>query len=342
MIRSLLVPLVGRQGGRSVEQMCGVVCESGIHMDGSAWAAGTALALRAPRDMKAVVGIGEDERFELNVSGIATTHQANRMRLREIRHRHGLPATGDTTPAPPRQDWLTARQRALLGQSPFVNEAALLALRRKEDYLKDKEAEYTERAQELTRRIKAAQRFEIDGWEGADGLNESQAAVLRRCMEELAEVDQQLASINARLSEIAAEEASLHLLLKGPPPLDPDEERRIRQRLVDLQAERQLLEERKRHYLQRQNALRKMIGQLKSDHVPDGDELDLQLRLSLFGLSKTPDRFPWETEPAWLAVQFPGWSYHLAVRLRLPKAVTAVGSVSLLLTFSVLICFGGA
>jgi hypothetical protein len=283
-------------------------------MDGAA-GAGTAPAL-ALREEELV--IGKDARHGSDVSGLATTRQANRTRLRQIRHRHGLLATGDTPPAPPRQDWLTTRQRALLGQSPFVNEAALLALHRKEDYLKDKEAEYTERAQELTRRIEAAQRYEIGDWEGADGPDASQAAVLRRCVEELAEVQRQLTAINTRLSEIASEEDKLHLLLKGPPPLEPDEERRIRQRLVDLQAERQLLEERKRHYLQRQNALRRMIGKLKSDQVPDSDGLDLQLRLSLFGLSKTPDRFPWETEPAWLAVQFPGWSYQLAVRLRLP------------------------
>ena len=109
------------------------------------------------------------------------------------------------------------RQRALLGQSPFVDEEALLALHRKEDYLKEKEAEYTDRAQELTRRIEAAQRHEIDGWEGADVLDASQAAVLRRCAEELAEVENQLAAIAARLSEIAAEEDRLRLLLKGPP-----------------------------------------------------------------------------------------------------------------------------
>lgn len=266
-------------------------------------------------------------------SNHATAHQANRTRLREIRHRHGLLATGDTPPAPPRRDWLTTRQRALLGQSPFVNEEALLTLYRREDYLKDKEAEYTERAQELTRRINAAQRREIDGWEGPDGLDASQAAVLRRCVEELAEVEQQLAAINARLSDIAAEEDRLNLLLKGPPPLEADDERRIRQRLVDLHVERQLLEDRKRHYLQRQNALRKMIGQLKSDQMPDSDELDLQLRLSLFGLSKTRDRFPcdrfpWESEPAWLAVQLPGLTHQLAVRLRLLKAAATVGRVS--------------
>ena len=110
----------------------------------------------------------------------AADGEASRARLREIRHRHGLLATGDTPPAPPKQDWLTPRQRALLGQSPFVNEEALLALHRKEEYLKDKEGEYTERAQELTRRIEAARCYALDGWEGADGLSASQAAMLRR------------------------------------------------------------------------------------------------------------------------------------------------------------------
>lgn len=257
-------------------------------------------------------------------SDLATTLKANRTRLREIRHRHGLLATGDPLPAPPRQDWLTARQRALLGQSPFVDEEALLALRRKEDFLKEKVAEYTDRAQELTRRIEAAQRYEIDGWEGADVLNASQAAVLRRCVEELAEVEKQLAVIAARLSEIAAEEDRLRLLLTEA--LDPDDERRIKQRLLDLQAERQQLQEQQRQLLQRQNALRQMIGKLKSNEVPDGDELDVQLRLSLSGVMRTPDRFPWETEPAWQAVQFLGWPLRLAVRPDLPYAV-AVRSV---------------
>lgn len=271
--------------------------------------AGTALAAR-----EAVGGVSMVAEGRGGDSDLTTTLQANRTRLREIRHRHGLLATGDPLPAPPRQDWLTVRQRALLGQSPFVDEEALLALHRKEDYLKEKEAEYTDRAQELKRRIEAAQRHEIDGWEGADVLDASQAAVLRRCAEELAEVENQLAAIAARLSEIAAEEDRLRLLLKGPPALDPDEERRIKRRLLDLRAERQQLEEQKRHLLQRQNALRQMIGQLKSDVVPGGDDLEVQLSLSQFGARRTPDRFPWETEPAWLAVQFPGWSLRLAVR----------------------------
>ena len=251
----------------------------------------------------------------------AADGEASRARLREIRHRHGLLATGDTPPAPPKQDWLTPRQRALLGQSPFVNEEALLALHRKEEYLKDKEGEYTERAQELTRRIEAARCYALDGWEGADGLSASQAAMLRRCVEELAEVEKLLAAIEARLLEIAAEEDRLHLLLKGPPAVGPDEERRIRQRLADLQAERQHLEEQKLMYLRRRDALRKMIGQLKSGQGPDGEDLELQLRLSLFGLGEISDMFPWETDPAWLAVQLPGWSYRLSVRM--PRTGTA-------------------
>ena len=244
-----------------------------------------------------------------------TEPRMRRDRLKQIRHRHGLLATGET---PPRfcvkPDWLTPRQRALLGQSPFVTEEAMLALREKERYMDEKIGQYAEQARELTRRIEAARQYELDGWEGAGGLSPEQAAMLRRCMEELSELEKLLAAIELRLAEITAEEDELYRKLKGPPLPSPEEERRIRQRLAELLAERQRLEEQRLLYLQRIDALRDLIGKLKGGQMPDGEDLDLQLRLALYGLGEIGDILPWETDPSWLAVQMPGWSYRLAVR----------------------------
>ena len=82
--------------------------------------------------------------------------RGRRDRLRMLRHKYGLLASGDTPPAPRKQHWLTPRQRALLGQSPFVSESAVLRQREKVQYLGDKVDAYTEQARELTRRIEAA------------------------------------------------------------------------------------------------------------------------------------------------------------------------------------------
>lgn len=87
----------------------------------------------------------------------------------------------------------------------------------------------------------------------------------------------------------------------------------IRQRLAELLVERQRLEEQRLLHLQRIDALRDMIGKLKGGDMPDGEDLDLQLRLALYGIGEIGDSMPWETDPSWLAVQMPGWSYRLAV-----------------------------
>ena len=239
--------------------------------------------------------------------------RGRRDRLRMLRHKYGLLASGDTPPAPRKQHWLTPRQRALLGQSPFVSESAVLRQREKVQYLGDKVDAYTEQARELTRRIEAARRYEQDGWEGVGGLNASQAAMLRRCCKELAEVEARLAAIEARLAAIAAEEEELHRRLRSP-GLSAAEEREIKRRLADLGEERQRLEQEKAERLRRRDALQKMIGRLQSGEVEDSDaDLDMQLRLALFGLSEATELFPWESDPDWLRVQMtPGWSYRLA------------------------------
>ena len=166
---------------------------------------------------------------EAVAAGPQTEPRMRRDRIKQIRHRHGLLAAGDTSPRFwVKPDWLTARQRALLGQSPLVSEESVLALRKKEEYLEEKIGQFSEQARELTRQIKAARQYELDGWEGAGGLNPEQAAMLRRCMEELSDLEKLLAAIELRLAEITAEEEELYRKLKGPPPPSPEEERRIR------------------------------------------------------------------------------------------------------------------